>query len=112
VLGPFGVSNLLDERGCAKAVASVRAYRAASGSAAEELLKLERYTYLTGDLPPTDDAWMRQALDAHAVTIVVLAPPAMVNRRFRVLLAQTGFRKIAFVDGHSILRRTLPVATL
>jgi len=112
VLAPFGVSNLLDERGCAKAVASMRTYRGASGRAAEEVLNLERYTYLTGDLPPAADAWMRRALDAHAVTIVVLAPPAMVNRRLRVLLAQTGFRKIAFLEGHSILRRTLPVAKL
>lgn len=112
VLAPFGVSNLLDERGCAQAVASVRAYRGAFGEAAEGLLKLERYTYLTGDLLASADTWMRQALDAHAISIVVLAPPAMVNRRFRVLLAQAGFRKIAFVNGYSILRRPLPAPKL
>jgi hypothetical protein len=63
---------------------------------------------MAGDLPDERVPWLRGVLDGHAVTIVVLSRSAMVNHRFRSLLGQTGFRKLAVQDGYSILRRDLP----
>jgi hypothetical protein len=108
VLAPFGVSNLLDERGCAKAEVSLGTYRKLTGAAADQLLNLERFTYMAGDLPGDRVPWLRGVLQSHAITVVVLGRSAMVNLRFRLLLGQIGFRKVAVEDGYTFLRRALP----
>jgi hypothetical protein len=110
VLAPFGVSRMVEDRGCATVVASEHVYRGATAPEAEESLKLERYTSVAGDLLPSDDARLGRRLDEHRISLIVLSRSAMGNRRLRVFLAKKGYHRIAFMDGYSILQR-VPVAT-
>jgi hypothetical protein len=108
VLAPFGVASALDERACVGNLSSPRCLTHEPPDRAEEILDLERLTYVEADLARGQRRWLRDALDRHAVSIVVLRPAPARNLELRAALNELGFRKLRAVEGHTLYQRTLP----
>lgn len=108
VLAPFGVSDALSRRGCARAIAAPAQLREASDQDTEALLRLERLSFMQGDAKPAERAWILTELNRRGVEVIVLYAPALGNKVFKGLLRQLGFRSVENRAGHTIVRRKRP----
>jgi hypothetical protein len=109
-LAPFGLSRTLAARGCVQAVAAPARWLGANKHEIDDVLRLERFTYLDSDATAKDHAFVLSQISARRIEIVVLNTPALGNKHFKAMLKQLGFRSVQVVAGHTILRRTLPAA--